>query len=403
MKVIFCSSVYNMRDYDKITQRSTVPASLADHNLNSNVILGLEECMEKPVQLVNNVPIPNYPKFNKILFKRQIWQHRDGAEDINCGFINLPVLKHISRAFTTFRELKKQIKAANGEPVVVMTYDLHLGISLAIRFARKCFPHIRTCTFLPDIPTAVIAASNDGKISVGGRFRAAIKETFIRQFDSYVFITKHMSEVPVVANKPYAVVEGIYNNHQSPLAPKTTQTKVVFYSGQLNPAYGMENLLEAFQQIYHQDKSYELWICGGGGLAERISQLSKDCPGVKYYGYVSGSRVRELQAEASVLVNPRQNIGLLTRYSFPSKTMEYLASGRPVIGYKLDGIPEEYDSYIQYVPDNSVETLRDKIMEVCSLSQEERTQIGQRARSFILERKNPKEMCKRIVDMLYGI
>ena len=77
MKVIFCSSVYNMRDYDEIAQRSTVPASLADHNLNSNVILGLEECMEKPVQLVNNVPIPNYPKFNKILFKRQIWQHRD--------------------------------------------------------------------------------------------------------------------------------------------------------------------------------------------------------------------------------------------------------------------------------------------------------------------------------------
>ena len=356
--------------------------------------------MDECITLVNNVQIPNYPKFNKIFFRRQRWQHREGANDINCGFINLPFIKHISRGCTTFWELKRQIIAAKKEPVVVIAYDLHFGISLAIRLAKKLFPSITTCAFLPDIPTAVVAASNDGETTIAGKNRAAIKESFIRQFDSYVFITKHMSEVPVVSHKPYAVVEGIYNNHQPPLAEKTTDRKVIFYSGQLNPAYGMENLLEAFQQIYEQDKNYELWICGGGGLSEHISQLSKTCPGVKYFGYVSGNRVRDLQAEAMVLVNPRQNIGDLTRYSFPSKTMEYLASGRPVVGYKLDGIPDEYDEHIQYVPDNSVEALRNKIVELCEMSQEQRDDIGQRARKFILEGKNPKAMCKRIVDLL---
>ena len=38
-------------------------------------------------------------------------------------------------------------------------------------------------------------------------------------------------------------------------------------------------------------------------------------------------------------VNPRQNNEEFTKYSFPSKTMEYLASGVPVVAYKLDGIP----------------------------------------------------------------
>ncbi len=399
MKIVFCSSVYNMDDYDEIVRRSTVPASLADHNLNSNVILGIEECINTSIDLVNNVQIPNYPKFDKIFFKRQPWQHSEGANDINCGFINLPVIKHFSRAITTFFELRKHIKKAKGEPIVVISYDLHLGISLAIRLAKLFYPVIKTCAFLPDIPTAVVAASNSGEITFAGKMKAAVKESFIRQFDSYVFITKHMSEVPVVSNKPYAVIEGIYNNHQPPLAEKTTPQKVVFYSGQLNPAYGMENLLDAFLQIYKEDNSYELWICGGGGLAERISELSKTCNGVKYFGYVSGAKVRELQAEASVLVNPRQNVGDMTKYSFPSKTMEYLASGRPVIGYKLDGIPEEYDSHIQYVPDNSVEALRDKIVELCEMSNEERNAIGQNARSFILEEKNPKALCTRIVQL----
>lgn len=403
MKVIFCSSIYNMKDYGEIARRSKVPASLADHNLNSNVILGIEEALNTSINLVNNVPIPNYPKFDKILFKKQLWKHSEDAKDVNCGFINLPVIKHISRAWTTFCELKGQIQDAKDTPVIVVAYDLHLGISLAIRLAKMIFPQIKTCAFLPDIPTAVVAASNAGEITTAGKLRAAIKESFIRQFDSYVFITEHMSKVPVVARKPYAVVEGIYNNHQPPLAEKTTEKNVIFYSGQLNPAYGMENLLEAFQQIYQDHKDYELWICGGGGLTERITQLSQTCSGIKYFGYVSGERVRELQAEASVLVNPRQNIGDLTKYSFPSKTMEYLASGRPVVGYQLDGIPEEYDAYIQYVPDNSVSALRDKLIEVCELTQDQRNALGQNARKFILERKNPKTMCQRIVDLWYDM
>lgn len=400
MKIIFCSSVYNMNDYDEIARRSTVHASLADHNLNSNVILGIEECINERIALVNNVPIPNYPKFDRILLRRQLWTHAEGANDVNCGFINLPVLKHLSRACATFWELKRQIKSVNGEKIYVITYDLHFGISLAMRLAKMFYPQIKTCAFLPDIPTSVAAASNDGKKTMSGKIRAQFKEYFIRQFDSYVFITEHMASLSAVANKPYAVVEGIYNNHQPPLTEKTTAQKVVFYAGQLNPVYGIANLLEAFLQIYERDKSYELWICGGGGMADKIAQIAENCPGVRYFGYVNGAKVRELQAEASVLVNPRQNIGDLTKYSFPSKTMEYLASGRPVIGYKLDGISSEYDAYIQYVPDNSVASLRDKIIEICQLPDAERIEIGEKSREFILANKSPKEMCSRIVKML---
>lgn len=403
MKYIFCSSVYNMADYDEIARKSKVPASLADHNLNYNIILGLDETTGHPVTLVNNVQIPSYPKFPKILFHKQKWSHTKDAGDINCGFINLPVLKHLSRAVTTFGGLRREIRAAGKEPVCVMTYDLHVGICIAMRLAKLFFPRIHTCAVLPDIPNAVILASNDGNITAGGKFRAGIKMSFIKQFDSYVLLTEYMKTVAGLGDKPCTIVEGIYNNHQPPLPEKTTDKKVIFYSGQLNPAYGMENLLEAFQQIYAKDKSYELWICGSGGLVERITKLSEECPGVKYYGYVGGDRVRQLQAEASALVNPRQNTEEFTKYSFPSKTMEYLASGRPVVGYKLDGIPEEYDAYIQYVPDNSVEALRDKLIEVCEMPAQERVELGARCRTFILENKTPEKQCQKIRKIMESL
>ena len=80
--------------------------------------------------------------------------------------------------------------------------------------------------------------------------------------------------------------------------------------------------------------------------------------------------------------------------------MEYLASGRPVIGYKLDGIPDEYDEFMVYVKDNSIETLKETLMKTCLLSKEKRKEMGEKAREFILENKNPKNQCQKIVDML---
>ena len=44
--------------------------------------------------------------------------------------------------------------------------------------------------------------------------------------------------------------------------------------------------------------------------------------------------------------------------------------------------------------------LRDKIVEICELSMEKRNEMGQRARKFILEEKNPKFMCRKIVDLI---
>jgi len=403
LQYLFCSSVYNMDDYAHQAARSKVRLSLADHNLNSNLILGLEEVIGRPLNLINNVPIPNFSAYPKIFFRRQIWSHTAGAEDINCGFINLPVLKHISRAVTTFSALRQIVRKAREEPVCVITYDLHLGISLAIRWAKRRFPSIHTCAVLPDIPNAVVLASGQGKNTIKNRFRAAVKMLFISQFDAYVLLTEQMRKLPVFARKPAIVMEGIYNNHQPPLPESTTDKKIILYTGQLNPAYGIETLLEAFWDLHRLDQNYELWFCGGGSMEKRIRALAEEVPGLQYFGYVDTKTVQKCQAQATVLVNPRQNNDSFARYAFPSKTMEYLASGRPVVGYKLDGIPEEYDPYIQYVQGNSAADLRDKLIEICSLPMQQRQFLGSAARTFILEKKNPRVQCKKIVDMLNKI
>lgn len=401
MKFIFCSSIYNMVDYDKLSKKSKISLSLADHNLNYNIILGLDEALNTQINLINNVQIPTYPKFPKIMFRKQVWSHsKNESDDINCGFINLPLIKHLSRAITTFFAIKQKIKEYKEETICLLTYDLHMGISLAIKLIKFLYPKVCTCAVLPDIPNALLTVSSGGSITFKDKIKAAIKTSFIKQFDSYVFITEYMKDIVDVKNKSYTVVEGIYNNNQPLLTQEKNDKKIILYTGQLNPAYGMENLLDAFIDIYQEHKDYELWICGGGKLSQYIKDLALTCKGIKYLGYCGPEKIKECQMNSTVLINPRQNTGEFTKYSFPSKTMEYLASGKPVVGYKLSGIPTEYDKYINYVEDDSIEALKNKLIEICSMSLTKRNEIGEKSRKFILENKNPKKQCDKIVNMV---
>lgn len=126
----------------------------------------------------------------------------------------------------------------------------------------------------------------------------------------------------------------------------------------------------------------------------------KDDSRISFLGQLPRNEVIKWQKKATVLVNPRQNNEEFTKYSFPSKTMEYLSSGIPVVAYKLDGIPDEYDQYIQYVADDSIESLKKKLVEVCEMTREERQELGNIGRNFVLMKKNSTIQVRKIREMI---
>ena len=121
---------------------------------------------------------------------------------------------------------------------------------------------------------------------------------------------------------------------------------------------------------------------------------------IVYLGRVDRAEVLSLQKNATVLVNPRQNNEEFTKYSFPSKNLEYLSSGVPLVAYKLDGIPDEYDEYIYYPTDNSAEALSKEIMKICALPDEERKLLGKKAKDFVFENKNKVKQAQRIIEFI---
>ena len=180
-----------------------------------------------------------------------------------------------------------------------------------------------------------------------------------------------------------------------------SKIKSILYTGTLNKKYGISTLLEAFSLI--KNDNYRLWICGEGEATDDIIKMSALDPRIKFFGRVNRDKALQLQNKSTIVINPRNPEEEFTKFSFPSKNMEYLLSGRPTIAYKLSGIPDEYEKYIFFIDKNTVQSMAEKTVEVCEKSSQELSIFGTKAQKYILEEKNNIKQARRIIKMLEEI
>jgi glycosyltransferase involved in cell wall biosynthesis len=148
-------------------------------------------------------------------------------------------------------------------------------------------------------------------------------------------------------------------------------------------------------------KDYQLIICGDGDDRPYVEKISSECERIKYMGQLNRESVLELQRNASLLVNPRDNDSDYTKYSFPSKVIEYMSSGVPVLMYRLDGIPEEYYNFCYAVPAGS-RGLERKLLEISKLDSAEMVAKGVSAKSFIERKKMPDMQVAKLIFAIVG-
>ena len=120
-------------------------------------------------------------------------------------------------------------------------------------------------------------------------------------------------------------------------------------------------------------------------------------------GVASNDVVVAEELRATLLINPRPTNEDYTQYSFPSKNMEYMASGTPVLTTKLPGMPQEYYPYVYLLEDESAEGMAKALKEILSKPAEELSQKGSETKKFVMEQKNNISQAKRLLDMLITI
>ncbi|MBE6916159.1 MAG: glycosyltransferase [Ruminococcaceae bacterium] len=376
--------------------KNTMPD--AANALQWHLYQGICANLGRNIPLFNLVPCDSFPQHYRRPFIPGFSFNEKGQ---NLPFCNVKLIRNYFKTQALKKVLTKWCKA-NTDPKTLFVYTLSSPLLTAISKVKHQYPDMHVCAIVADLPNmANLSAKKSILLKLFTKKLAQNSYSLLSSVDSFVLLTKYMADYMQIT-QPFCVMEGI--------APDTTaenpmeenrEEKIVLYTGTLHRKFGVLHLLEAFRNV--SDPNARLIICGVGDSEAEIRAASKDDPRIEFLGQLRRDEVLELQKRAAVLVNPRLNNEEFTKYSFPSKTMEYLASGVPVIAYKLDGIPDEYDAYLTYPKDDSVEALTNALESLCSMDSETRRRNGASGKRYVLEEKNALAQTKRILDFLQAL
>lgn len=179
---------------------------------------------------------------------------------------------------------------------------------------------------------------------------------------------------------------------------KSQTERVIIYAGGLYERYGVKMLLDAFMHTSFKDVRFDIY--GDGEMSAIMDEYHKSDSRIHYYGVVPNDTIVEAELKSTLLINPRPTHEEFTKYSFPSKNMEYMVSGTPVLTTKLPGMPKEYYKYVFLFDDETVDGYKKTLTDVLSLSNEDLYMKGKSAKEFVLKNKNNNVQGKRILTLL---
>ena len=397
---ILCLMGLFPKEYEKeILNDSLSGMQNAANKLQWAIVDGLSCQDSVRIDVLNSLYIGAYPrKYKKMSIPSFAFHVKEDICGENVGFLNLPFVKYLSKYQSLKSKIDQWITETDGEKVI-LAYALTSPFAELLHYVKTKYPNVKCVLFVPDLPEYMDVNNKSFIYRVLKKSHASHLKKNIREIDGYVFLTDYMKEW-FDRDVRYTVVEGIYGGSAVSEEDCSAREKVVLYAGGLCEEYGISELVDSFKRM--RLDGWKLELIGDGPLLPKLKQMACEENWLSVRGILPNSEVLKRQRQVSVLVNPRRGGQVFTKYSFPSKTIEYMSSGTPMIGYRLQGIPDEY---YQYIYEASLENdgLANCLNKVMKLSEQERTALGIRARSFILQEKNAAKQCTKIIRLIKDI
>ncbi len=402
MNYIFLTGLFPSEIISEIRKNTIGIQENAANNFQWNLINGFADNSIDCVSIINAPFVGSYPRlYRKPKVEQCKIKNRLTSDAISLSYINIRPFKSLEIKRKIIKKIDERLILEQQNVIVIYSAN-QAFIDAAIQIKHSC-DNVSICIILPDLPIYMSAKTNL-YYKLRGLHKQLLFKRRVNYIDSFVFLTEEMKNTISIYNKPYAIVEGMINEEQLNSQNKydvnillRDNEFVVFYAGSLLKKYGILSLIDAFKLL--DDPKYKLWICGEGDAKNDIINYSRIDDRVKYWGQVDLEMIYKLQSQANLLINPRSARDEYTKYSFPSKTLEYLASGKPVLMNKLPGLPKDYYQYIFFY-EETAKSLAEKIEQIRNLGKEFLLDFGQKAKEFVITNKRPSQQCEKIISMI---
>ena len=403
MKLLFVSTAYPKELYRQLSSDSNGQLSVPMDIFQWSIIEGLEEC-GVDYSIVSLPSLPAWPRYRHLFSPQSKMRVNETVRGECISYCDLPAIKQISQEINLSKYVKRWCEANKEEERLhVLIFTQQADKLRAIIQLKRQFKNLIISVIVTDlIENAKYYVQNRKLLKqIQLRIEQIYEHKLFPYIDSFVLLSRLMVDYIPEAEGRSIVVEGIAQKKQVLLETSDIFDKsdrILLYTGILEEYAGINLVVDAF--VRTKNPNYRLVVCGVGPSADYILSASKKDNRIVYRGSVSHEEVIILQQKATALINPRRPDGGITKYSFPSKTMEYMMSGTPMIGYKLEGIPEEYYDYM-YIPENlSIDKLTDCIQNTLSKPQEELDAFAEKAKGFVMCHKNCVVQVRRIIDFI---
>lgn len=342
MRILILCGVAEKETQQEVIAHSRGGADLAANLFQQKLIAGFRS-LDSGCEVISAPFIGAYPMRCDLMYFRGFKSAQPGCTYVK--FNNIWGVRNFSRSGALKKALKDFI-AVKDPQKLILAYCPHTPFLEAAAYAKKHDPSIRVCLYVPDLPNYMnLSASRTWFYDVAKKVDINRMTKLMQCVDSYVLLTEYMKEHLPVGDKPYRVAEGIIET--MPQLPEPTVAgpeKYVVYTGKLFEKFGVKTLIDGFMTLQNPD--YRLVLCGKGDCEAYARAAQSKDPRIMFLGQVSPQEALGWQSRASALINPRNVVEEYTRYSFPSKNIEYLLSGKPVVGYFLEGMPQQYRDFL---------------------------------------------------------
>lgn len=303
------------------------------------------------VSFISSAPVSNYPANPKILFKASLVSVL-GASGLYLPFVNLIILKHISRLISLL--LFGGVFIFKARPDFLVVHGVHSPYIISAYFFEKLFK-LKSVVIITDPPEAMLGKSSGfkGLLMTLDKFMVS---WLLTKISGVVVLSKDLAtalcpEVPALLIQGFASEDSMSDPKYKHSFGRVGEAFHIVYAGGLSAEYGVDLVLNAISLI--QDDDFRFHFFGKGPMHSEIMSRAQLDSRIRCHGFLAPSDLLPMLKGADLLINPRPTTQQLVNLTFPSKLFEYVSLGVPVLTTRLPNFPAELIGNVNFIDDES--------------------------------------------------
>jgi glycosyltransferase involved in cell wall biosynthesis len=355
------------------------PAVSAAANRWQLGLLGALRAAGEPVSIASYAPEPAWPR-GTLAALGSTALPMGGPDDVAIDYVNLPFVRDLFLCAAHVGWLERTA-ARRGAPEHLLTYNAPLAYrGLGLEAQRR--HGVRWVPVIADLPKAEQRSRHDADLArAAGRIYLSYGSFVASPHEPKLHLDGGVTRLPPPERSP-------------------ASTRALLFTGALNRWGGVDQLVEAFAHLH--DASAALWICGKGAN-DRLKRAVAADRRITLFGAVDEDKLRALSDAASAFVNPRPPSIPENAHNFPSKVLEYLSYGKPVVSTWTPGLAPEYRDVLMVVEDDSPGALAARLADALALPPRTLDEHRERVRAFLATKKLWSVQAGRLASWLAGL